>query len=65
MNRKVIVESDEKKKTILKDNQVKTDHLAYKWFSQSKFSLRGRWRCRGRQRKWRCGGRYKCSSNTI
>ena len=41
MNKKGIVESDEKKnkKTILKDNQVKTDHLAYKWFSQSRFTL--------------------------
>ena len=40
MNRKGIVESDEKKKkTIFKDNQVKTDHFTYKWFSQSRFSL--------------------------
>ena len=38
MNRKGIVEFDEKQRTILKDNAVKTNHLPYKWFSQSRFS---------------------------
>ena len=39
MNRKVIVEFDEKQYVVLKDNLVKTIHLPYKWFSQSRFSL--------------------------
>ena len=39
MNRKGIVESDEKQKAIMKDDLVKTNHLPYKWFSQSRFSL--------------------------
>ena len=39
MNRKGIVESNEKQKAIIKDNPVKTNHLPYKWFSQSRFSL--------------------------
>ena len=39
MNRKRIVESDEKQKAIMKDNPVKTNQLPYKWFSQSRFSL--------------------------
>ena len=65
MNRKGIVELDEKQKAILKDNPVKTNHLPYKWFSQLRFSLRVRWRHKGRQRKWRCRGRYKRSADMI
>ena len=38
MNRKGIVESDEQK-AIMKDDLMKTNHLPYKWFSQSRFSL--------------------------
>ena len=38
MNRKGIVESYEQK-AIMKDDLVKTNHLPYKWFSQSRFSL--------------------------
>ena len=36
MNRKGIVESNEKQDVVMKDNPVKTP---YKWFSQSRFSL--------------------------
>ena len=39
MNRKGIVESNEKQDVVMKDNPVKTIHLPYKWFSQSRFSL--------------------------
>ena len=39
MNRKGIVESNEKQDAVMKDNPVKTIHLPYKWFSQSRFSL--------------------------
>ena len=39
MNRKGIVESNEKQDVFMKDNPVKTIHLPYKWFSQSRFSL--------------------------
>ena len=39
MNRKGIVESNEKQDVVMKDNLVKNIHLPYKWFSQSKFSL--------------------------
>ena len=39
MNRKGIVESNEKQDAIMKDNPVKNIHLPYKWFSQSRFSL--------------------------
>ena len=33
MNRKGIVESNEKQKLVIKDNPVKTNHLPYTWFS--------------------------------
>ena len=39
MNRKGIVESNEKQDVVMKDNPVKNIHLPYKWFSQSRFSL--------------------------
>ena len=39
MNRKGIVESNEKQDAVMKDNPVKNIHLPYKWFSQSRFSL--------------------------
>ena len=39
MNRKGIVESNEKQDVVVKDNPVKTIHLPYKWVSQSRFSL--------------------------
>ena len=39
MNRKGIVESNEKQEAIMKDNPVKNIHLAYKCFSESSFSL--------------------------
>ena len=39
MNRKGVVESNEKQDAIMKDNPVKNIHLPYKWFSQSRFSL--------------------------
>ena len=39
MNRKGIVESNEKQDAIMKDNPVKNIHLPYKWFFQSRFSL--------------------------
>ena len=39
MNRKGIVESNEKQEAVMKDNPVKNIHLAYKCFSESSFSL--------------------------
>ena len=39
MNRKGVEESSEKKEAFMKDNLVKTFHLPYKLFSQSRFSL--------------------------
>ena len=39
MNRKGIVESNEKQDVVMKDNPGKNIDLPYKWFSQSKFSL--------------------------
>ena len=39
MNRKGIVESNEKQDVVMKDNPVKTIHLPYKWVSQSRYSL--------------------------
>ena len=39
MNRKGIVESNEKQEAVMKDNLVKNIHLPYKCFSESSFSL--------------------------
>ena len=39
MNRKGIVESNEKQEAVMKDNPMKNIHLAYKCFSESSFSL--------------------------
>ena len=39
MNRKEIVESNEKQEAIMKDNPVKNIHLPYKCFFESNFSL--------------------------
>ena len=39
MNRKEIVESNEKQEAIMKDNPVKNIHLPYKCFFESSFSL--------------------------
>ena len=38
MNTKGIEESNEKQEAFMKDNLVKSIHLPYKWFSQSRFS---------------------------
>ena len=39
MNRKGVEESNEKQEAFMKDNPVKTFHLPYKLFSQSRFFL--------------------------
>ena len=39
MNRKEIVESNEKQEAVMKDNPVKNIHLPYKCFFESSFSL--------------------------
>ena len=39
MNRKGIVESNEKQEAVMKDNPVKNIHLPYKCFFESSFSL--------------------------
>ena len=39
MNTKGIEESNEKQEAFMKDNPMKSIHLPYKWFSQSRFSL--------------------------
>ena len=39
MNRKGVEESNEKQEAFMKDNPMKTIHLPYKLFSQSRFSL--------------------------